>query len=79
MRALSRDTSSAATQVQVEILRGMTPGQRLGLATRMSDDARALSAAGIRHRHPEYSADEVRSALLDVMLGADLAAHVRIR
>ncbi len=79
MKSPSRDTSAAAAAVQVEILRRMTPEQRLGLATRMSDDARAITASGIRQRHPEYSAVEVRDALLDAMLGRELASRVRIR
>lgn len=46
------------------------------MACRMSDDAMAISVAGIRHRHPEWSDREVRRSLLDVLLGPDLAGRV---
>ena len=47
----------------------MTPGQRLALAAEMSDEIRAVTESGIRHRHPEYSEDEIRAALVAILLG----------
>ncbi len=79
MRPIARDTTAAATQAQVDALRRMTPEERVTLATRMSDDARALTESGIRQRHPDYSPGEVHDALLGAMLGSDLASHVRRR
>jgi hypothetical protein len=55
----------------------MSPGERLLVALGMSDDAKALTEAGIRHRHPDYAEDEVHQALLTAMLGAELAKRVR--
>lgn len=74
---LARDTSAAARRVQLEALRRLTPGQRLEIAAAMSDDARRISEAGIRHRHPEWDDDQVHAALLDLLLGSELAAAVR--
>jgi len=42
----------------------MTPERRLALAAEMIDEIRAIAESGIRHRHPEYSDDEVREALV---------------
>lgn len=73
---LARDTSAEARRVQVDALRRLEGSERLALACRMSDDARAVSEAGIRHRHPEYSEVEVHHALLTLLLGPDLAGRV---
>jgi hypothetical protein len=47
----------------------MTPEQRLAAAAEMSDEIRAVTEAGIRHRHPTYTDDEVRAALAGILLG----------
>jgi len=39
----------------------MLPEQRLALALQMSDEARALTEAGVRRRHPQWSEPEVRA------------------
>jgi len=57
----------------------MTPGQRLALAAEMSDEIRAVTESGIRHRHPEYSEDEIRAALVVILLGRDEATNGRAR
>ena len=77
MTALSRDTTAAAGAFQVDLLRRMSPGQRVELAAKMSEDVRAITEAGIRHRNPGYSSAEVRAALLEAILGRELASRVR--
>ena len=47
----------------------MTPQQRVAVAAEMSDELRRVTEAGIRHRHPAYSDDEVRAALALIILG----------
>jgi hypothetical protein len=47
------------------------------MALEMSDDARSLTEAGIRDRHPTWTDDQVQDALLERLLGAALAAEVR--
>jgi hypothetical protein len=47
----------------------MTPEQRVALAAEMSEEIRAVTEAGIRHRHPAHAADEVQAALADIVLG----------
>jgi len=49
----------------------MTPGQRLAMAAEMSDEIRAVTEAGIRQRDPDYSDDQVRAALVGILLGPD--------
>jgi hypothetical protein len=64
------DTSPAALKRQRETFRRMTPEQRLAVAAEMSEEIRAIAESGIRHRHPEYSDDEIRAALVAILLRA---------
>jgi hypothetical protein len=47
----------------------MTPQERLAAGASMSDDLRALVEAGVRARHPEYSAEELRDSIAVIMVG----------
>jgi len=49
----------------------MTPEQRLAVAAEMSDEIRAVAESGIRQRHPDYSDDEIRAALVVILLGRE--------
>ncbi len=50
----------------------MTPDQRLALAFRMTASLRAIAAAGVRSRHPEYSEEQVKMAVIRMSLGDEL-------
>jgi hypothetical protein len=50
----------------------MPAAKRLELALRMSDELRATVAAGVRNRHPEYGAEQVRLAVIRLTLGTAL-------
>lgn len=56
----------------MECYRRMTPAARVAAAAEMSEDMRAVAAAGIRARHPGYSDAEVRHALFRLLLGDEL-------
>jgi hypothetical protein len=71
------DTPSTALERQREAYRRMTPEQRMAVAAEMSDEIRAVTEAGIRHRHPAYTDDEVRAALAAIVLGRQVAAFRR--
>lgn len=73
---LPADTTRQAREMQLDALRRLDGPTRLEMACAMSDDARAISEDGIRNRHPEWSEGEVHHALLDLMLGPDLARQV---
>ena len=73
---ITRDTSAAARRIQVEAFRRMDGPTRLGMALEMSEEARAVTLAGIRHRHPEWTDTAVHRELLRLMLGRELATTV---
>jgi hypothetical protein len=75
----SLDTSTKAHERQRETFRRMTPEQRLALAAEMSDEIRAVAESGIRQRHPDYSDDEIREALVVILLGRKEAMRGRAR
>ena len=60
------DSERAATELQVEILRGLTSGQRLQIALEMTDLAREFARAGIRARHPAWSEQQINRELLRI-------------
>jgi hypothetical protein len=76
---IARDTSTKARRVQVEALRRLDGPTRLQMALRMSDDSRDVTLAGIRHRHPDWTDDDVHRELLRLLLGRELATAVAER
>lgn len=69
-RAMIRpaDTTLDAWRRQVAIFRRMSGPERVAMAFEMSDSARDIAEAGIRHRHPEWDDGEVRGALVRRLL-----------
>ncbi len=70
MRSL--DTSSEADDVQLEIFRKMGPEKRLEAGIALSRMCRELMAEGVRKRHPDYSEEQVRLAVIRRLLPEDL-------
>lgn len=58
-----RDTSPGALKAQLDAIRRMSGERRVAHAFEMSEAARSLAEAGIRHRHPEWPEDQVRAAV----------------
>jgi hypothetical protein len=55
---------------QLEVLRRMTPAERLQAATRLYWTARQIKEAALRARHPEWSAEQLQRAVRDAFLFA---------
>jgi hypothetical protein len=55
---------------QLEVLRRMTPAERLQAATRLYWTARQIKEAALRARHPEWSAEQLQRAVRDAFLYA---------
>jgi hypothetical protein len=69
---LPADTTTEAARVQLAVFRRMTPEKRLQLTFEMTADLRRRLAEGVRQRHPDYSDDRVRLAVIRLVLGDDL-------
>jgi hypothetical protein len=76
LRGIPEDTTPEAFRIQCDIFRKMTPTERLRRTFDLIDFAERLSAAGIRERHPEYSNEQVRMALIRMRLGDELFKQV---
>ena len=70
------DTSEDARQVHYRVLRAMSPTRKLVLVEDANRTARRLAMAGIAMRHPEATPAERVRLLMDLVLGAELAARV---
>jgi hypothetical protein len=70
------DTSPTATDVQLRLLREMTPARKLRLVEDANATARSLAIAGIRLRHPDATAAQQGRFLMDLALGKELAGRV---
>lgn len=60
MKPLSLDTTVKAQRKHYEMMRGLTPTQRLALAFELTDAARKLILADIQHRYPEADTNEIQ-------------------
>jgi hypothetical protein len=69
---LPADTTLEAARVQAAIFQRMPAERRLSLACRMSDSLRGVVASGIRGRHPQYTEEQVRLAVIRLVVGAEL-------
>lgn len=68
----AHDTTPEADAVQFAVYRRMSDSRRLELALQMSDEARRITAAGIRDLHPEYTDAEVEDVVRLLVLGPKL-------
>ena len=66
------DTSREARQIQIEIFRRMGPEGRLNKALELAELSRQLLTEGVRRRHPDYSDEEVRLAVIRLQLPEEL-------
>ena len=68
----SLDTTPGADAVQLALYRKMSASDRIRIGHQMSLDARAITLAAIRRRHPEYDDVAARWALFRLLVGDEL-------
>jgi hypothetical protein len=68
----SLDTTPSADAVQLALYRKMSASDRIRIGHQMSLDARAITLAAIRRRHPEYDVVSARWALFRLLVGDEL-------
>ena len=70
------DTPPAADARYHELLRRMSPERRLEAAVRLSTGVREMALAGIRQRHPQATAQELRIRLTVRLYGRACAERL---
>jgi hypothetical protein len=74
--AIPRDTRPEAFWVQIDVLRRLGVEGRAKMTFRLCDNLRRVLADGVRHRHPDYTDDQVRLAGIRLRLGDELFSKV---
>jgi hypothetical protein len=72
MQMIPADTSAEAARVYFKVLRKIGGARRLEMGFELSHNLRSVTEAGVRLRHPEYDTDEVRLAVVRLMVGDEL-------
>lgn len=72
---LAEDTSPEIEQLQVERWRAMTPAQKAGVITGLTQAAYDMARAGVRYRYPHADAREQFLRLALDVLGPNLACR----
>jgi hypothetical protein len=60
MKPLSRDTTVDAQRKHYQMMRRLSPTQRLALAFELTDAARNMILADLQHRFPRADREEIR-------------------
>ena len=60
MKPLSPDTTPEAQRKQYELMRKLSPEQKLSLAFNLTNMMRQLVVADLRHRFPQADDEEIR-------------------
>jgi hypothetical protein len=71
-----RDTSPEAWKIQMDLIRGMSPEERLERCFALSNTVEGFAKAGLRQRYPEASDREIFLRLARRKLGAELYSKV---
>jgi len=72
----SADTSTASAKRQIQALQKMGLAGRAEMTFQLSDNLRAITEAGIRYRHPNYTDRQVVQAVLRLTLEKDVFEQV---
>ncbi|MCD6174465.1 MAG: hypothetical protein J7K65_01685 [Planctomycetes bacterium] len=72
----SADTSQITELKQIETLRRMGLPGRAELTFQLCDNLRQITKAGIRHRHPDYTDQQITQAYLRLILELELFQQI---
>ena len=71
MKPLSLDTTPEAQRKHYELMRKLSPEQRLSMAFALTDATRNLSLADLHHRFPEADENEIRRKFIARVLSRE--------
>lgn len=69
----SRDTAPEIDQRRLAAARNTPAWRKFQMAVEMSQAARALTLAGLRHRHPDADEQEIRFLFATLLFGSEIA------
>lgn len=71
MNPLSLDTTPDAQRKHYELMRRLTPEQKLSMAFALTDAMRTLILADLHHRFPEANEDEIKRRFIARVLSRE--------
>jgi hypothetical protein len=71
MKPLSQDTTPEAQRKHYELMRKLSPEQRLSMAFALTDATRNLILADLHHRFPEANENEIRRKFIARVLSRE--------
>ena len=71
MRPLSQDTTPEAQRKHYELMRKLSPEQRLSMAFALTDATRNLILADLHHRFPEANENEIKRRFIARVLSRE--------
>jgi hypothetical protein len=77
MQPYTTDTSVEAEAIQLELLRRMSPADRIAKMCNLSASLRRMAFDAIRSLYPDLDESEVRLKFIESTYGKELAAEVR--
>ena len=77
MQPYTTDTSIEAEAIQMELLRRMSPSDRIAKMCNLSASLRRMAFDAIRRLHPALDEAEVRLKFIESTYGKELASEVR--
>ena len=69
---LSHDTQENSGIRQFDVLKKMDINARAEMTFQLSDNLRSIVEAGIHQRHPDYNVDEIKQAVLSLIIDRNL-------
>jgi hypothetical protein len=72
MKPLAEDTSIEVERIQMEILRRMTPGQKMDRVRDLTMTAAEMQYAAIKRQRPDASDEEIRLRVISRWLPREL-------
>lgn len=76
MKTLSSDTHPRIEQIQIELLRKVSPARKFEMVAQMNNTVRAFMFAGLKRRNPEAAPETLRWMFAELLLGEELARKV---
>ena len=71
MKPLSPDTTPESQRKHYELMRNLSPEQRLSMAFALTDATRKLILADLHHRFPEANANEIKRRFIARVLSRE--------